>query len=415
MVIWLLTAFYGFSEIRRSTKAGVVEFRLSADTTFYEKPPTAALELGGLALIVDGTPDKEEIEHLATSPRELKLAFVRRPDEDLKSRFADSGIRPVDLLDVQKELASRIAYKPAAFNVNQIAGMIVTINPEYFKRIGGKTTFTYFKAGPVGKFLPRNAKLLFFSEPTVHYPQGGLKGLGIVADVYNGKPDEVWERFAEESPIFISKEEYLRYAKNKREVLGIRIRDFAALEGVDERYLFDQVLRERVDLTELGHLYIDKPALERVEAMMKPAVKKAEHYDVALSFAGEDRKIANELAQALMAAGISVFYDAEEKAALWGVNLYQRLQEVYRDLSHFAIVFISAAYLRSDWTKHELQQIQARAFREKREYVLPIRLDDTELPGLNDIAAYLAMSETTVPEIATLVRVKLDALAKKQR
>jgi hypothetical protein len=63
-------------------------------------------------------------------------------------------------------------------------------------------------------------------------------------------------------------------------------------------------------------------------------------YDVALSFAGEDRSIAEALAQALRDAGIRVFYDDYERAALWGKDLYQHLQTVYRDTARYCVVFI---------------------------------------------------------------------------
>jgi hypothetical protein len=45
-------------------------------------------------------------------------------------------------------------------------------------------------------------------------------------------------------------------------------------------------------------------------------------YDLALSFAGEDRPVAESLAGLLRDDGVRVFYDAYEKAALWGKDLY---------------------------------------------------------------------------------------------
>src|SRR5260370_20126628 len=48
-------------------------------------------------------------------------------------------------------------------------------------------------------------------------------------------------------------------------------------------------------------------------------------YDVALSFAGEDRNYANALAEALRHRQLNVFYDEYEKTPLWGKNLYTYL------------------------------------------------------------------------------------------
>jgi hypothetical protein len=41
-------------------------------------------------------------------------------------------------------------------------------------------------------------------------------------------------------------------------------------------------------------------------------------YDVALSFAGDDREYVQRVAAALRQSGVSVFCDRHEEAALWG-------------------------------------------------------------------------------------------------
>lgn len=106
-------------------------------------------------------------------------------------------------------------------------------------------------------------------------------------------------------------------------------------------------------------------------------------YDVVLSFAGEDRQYAEQLYEILKRENVNVFYDRAEQHLLWGKDLYQLLQEVYRDKAKYCVVFVSKNYSRKRWTKHGLRQAQERAFRENSEYILPIRLDQTRLPGLN--------------------------------
>jgi len=83
-------------------------------------------------------------------------------------------------------------------------------------------------------------------------------------------------------------------------------------------------------------------------------------YDIAFSFAGEDRAIVEELATRLTDEGVRVFYDAYEKAALWGKDLYQHLQIVYSDRARYCVVIVSAAYSQKLWTRHELKQAQTR-------------------------------------------------------
>jgi hypothetical protein len=44
-------------------------------------------------------------------------------------------------------------------------------------------------------------------------------------------------------------------------------------------------------------------------------------YDIAISYAGEDRSYAEALANVLRTRGVHVFYDKYEKAILWGQDL----------------------------------------------------------------------------------------------
>lgn len=136
--------------------------------------------------------------------------------------------------------------------------------------------------------------------------------------------------------------------------------------------------------------------------------EEIEHqYDLALSFAGEDRAVVDELAALLTQEGVRVFYDNYEKAQLWGKHLYQHLQAVYRDRARYCIVFVSAAYGKKLWTQHELKQAQARAFKESQEYILPVRLDDTEIPGINATTGYIDLRHHSVAELKAVILQKL--------
>jgi len=130
-------------------------------------------------------------------------------------------------------------------------------------------------------------------------------------------------------------------------------------------------------------------------------------YDFGLSFAGEDREHAERLAEILKAEHIRVFYDKDEQAELWGQDLYQKFQQIYGRECRFFIPFISANYISKRWPKHEIKQAQARDFKSDVEYILPVRIDDTELPGLNETTGYIDMRNTTIKEVAQLCLVKL--------
>lgn len=130
-------------------------------------------------------------------------------------------------------------------------------------------------------------------------------------------------------------------------------------------------------------------------------------FDLAFSFAGEDREVVQQLAEILRAEGVKVFYDEFFKGDLWGKDLYQHMQRVYKDGCHYCVVFVSKAYLQKSWAKHELKQAQARAFEQDSEYLLPLRIDDSVLPGLNATVGYLDLRTTPVAEIAKILLAKL--------
>jgi hypothetical protein len=131
-------------------------------------------------------------------------------------------------------------------------------------------------------------------------------------------------------------------------------------------------------------------------------------YDVAFSFAGEDRVYVEAVAENLRTQGIKVFYDAWEEAELWGKNLYTRLDDVYQNQARFTVLFASQHYAEKLWTNHELQSAQARAFREREEYVLPARFDDTQIPGVRSTIAYIDLRRKTPQELAQLIAAKLN-------
>jgi hypothetical protein len=128
--------------------------------------------------------------------------------------------------------------------------------------------------------------------------------------------------------------------------------------------------------------------------------EKEYDYDVALSFAGEDRAYVDKVAAILHALGVRVFYDKYETTDLWGKDLFTHLDDVYRKRSKYCVMFISAYYAAKLWTSHERQSAQARAFESAGEYVLPVRFDDTEIPGVRPTTGYLDLREMSPDELA---------------
>jgi hypothetical protein len=88
-------------------------------------------------------------------------------------------------------------------------------------------------------------------------------------------------------------------------------------------------------------------------------------FDVALSFAGENREFVERVARHLQAASLRVLYDDDQRVEMWGKNLQEYLDEVYRQRSLCVVMFISQHYATKSWPTHERQSAMARAMEEK--------------------------------------------------
>lgn len=116
-------------------------------------------------------------------------------------------------------------------------------------------------------------------------------------------------------------------------------------------------------------------------------------YEVALSFAGEDRVFAETVAKGLRSNGFEVFCDEFYPEKLWGEELPVKLGEIYSDESRYCIMILTKHYLEKMWTHVERQNaIQRQIKRKGQAYILPVRLDGFtgDVPGLPSTIGYLS-------------------------
>lgn len=130
-------------------------------------------------------------------------------------------------------------------------------------------------------------------------------------------------------------------------------------------------------------------------------------YDIVLSFAGEDRDYVETLRSHLERKNIGVFYDNDEVDDLLGKDLIDHLADIYGKQALFCAMIISKYYPLKRWTNHERKHAQARAFRDANEYILPLRLDDTEVPGIAETVGYLDLRRYTVEQVADILTRKV--------
>lgn len=89
-------------------------------------------------------------------------------------------------------------------------------------------------------------------------------------------------------------------------------------------------------------------------------VDYAETYDCALSFAGEDRRFAEHLRDALEDLGHAVFYDLVEQHRFLGEDVEAYLGPIYQSGSRYVVAILGETYGRKRWTLFEAGQYRNR-------------------------------------------------------
>ena len=212
---------------------------------------------------------------------------------------------------------------------------------------------------------------------------------GCVLDFCNYMPDII--HAIDKGPRFCSEHEREIKKANKEYLLKL----VNVISNIDDIAKQDKIITKKISS-------LEKARLQEKESQFD--------YDVALSFAGEDRKYAEQLANILVQKGIKVFYDKFEKHTLWGKDLYTYLYDLYKLRAKYCIIFVSKYYAQKMWTNHERKAAQARAINEHKEYILPIKLDDTEIPGLPQTVGYINWFDETPEKIAEYLLKKLEEI-----
>lgn len=125
-------------------------------------------------------------------------------------------------------------------------------------------------------------------------------------------------------------------------------------------------------------------------------------FDVALSFAGEDRLYVQQVAKFLKSNRLNVFYDEFEEAKMWGKDLAEHLDDIYRNKARYCVIFISSHYANKAWPSHEKRSALARGVIEK-EYILPARFDETEILGIPPSTVYIDLRKKMPEEFGQLI------------
>ncbi|MEJ0038603.1 MAG: toll/interleukin-1 receptor domain-containing protein [Gammaproteobacteria bacterium] len=115
----------------------------------------------------------------------------------------------------------------------------------------------------------------------------------------------------------------------------------------------------------------------------------APEFDVLLSFADAERAYARAIHDIAAANGVRVFLDEEHQHEIWGKNLIEYLDKAYRERGASVLILISKAYTERAYTRVERRAALDRMIEQTKEYILPVKVDDSWIEGLPKATAYL--------------------------
>ncbi|MEV4648341.1 toll/interleukin-1 receptor domain-containing protein [Saccharopolyspora sp. NPDC049357] len=125
-------------------------------------------------------------------------------------------------------------------------------------------------------------------------------------------------------------------------------------------------------------------------------------YDIAVSFAGEQRDYVEAVVGAAKDRGLKVFYDKDKGNEWWGRNFIREQRKVYGSQTRFFVPFISTEYLAKPIPMDEFSAVMMTAVKQGDEYVLPVLMGDVQVPPdlLHPHIGYLRSDDFTPEALA---------------
>jgi len=133
-------------------------------------------------------------------------------------------------------------------------------------------------------------------------------------------------------------------------------------------------------------------------------------YDLAFSFAGEQRDYVVRTVEACKKLGLRVFYDKDKNNEWWGGNFIRQQRSVYSSQTRYFVPFISAEYLTKPIPMDEFSSAMMTAVKQGDGYILPVLMDDVHVPPdlLHPHIHYLRAQDYSPEELASELQRKLS-------
>jgi hypothetical protein len=141
-----------------------------------------------------------------------------------------------------------------------------------------------------------------------------------------------------------------------------------------------------------------------------PGTEIPSRYDFALSFAGADRHIANQIYEQLTIHEMSVFYDENEQHRIIATNIEDYLAPIYQSEASYVVVILGSEYPKKIWTKFESDQFKQRF---GNNTVIPVWLSTVSPGFFDDISKVGGLRIDVNQELGPQINKVVDTLCKR--
>jgi hypothetical protein len=174
-----------------------------------------------------------------------------------------------------------------------------------------------------------------------------------------------------------------------------------------------------IHATEDGTARNSKPVLVArapIQGNTKPP-PSSYRFQIALSFPGESRARVQQIAENLSVSvpKESILYDRWLAPELARPNLDIYLTDLYKKESLFLVFFLSGHYAQKEWCGLEWRVGRDLLKQKQEPRLMPLRLDDAEIPGFHSIDGYLDIRDLSDAQVANAILERLATLSDGQR
>jgi hypothetical protein len=120
-------------------------------------------------------------------------------------------------------------------------------------------------------------------------------------------------------------------------------------------------------------------------------------FEIAISFAGENRELARKFSEKLEIFDVSVFFDELYESNLLGKALAKQFVKIFNEDSRFVLCFLDINHLEKIWPTFERETFKVRI---QEEAIIPVYLDNTKFLGIpEDLYGFNFKNEHSEDEI----------------